>query len=378
MPTTLDDTELAAWLGLSRLGGTPAQRFALARASGAVAALAALAGRGQRSDRPDRDLARVRRWLDAAPENGLVTAAQTDYPPLLAEIPDPPLLLFTRGQRKLLLEHQVAIVGSRSPSPQGREDAAAFAAGLARAGLTITSGLAVGIDGAAHRGALHCGRTVAVTGCGPDIVYPRIHAPLAREIVDSGGLLVTEFLPGAPPRPAHFPRRNRIISGLAVGVVVIEAAPRSGSLITARLAGAHGREVFARPGSIHSPLARGCHRLIRDGAKLIEDVDDILVELPFLLSYRPAPAKPSEGAGEAGAVSAAKGSVPALADHPDAARLLACMDFEPTTVDALVQRSGLTAERVSSILLHMELEGLLHACPGGRFSRRAGAEEPHS
>ncbi len=207
------------------------------------------------------------------------------YPALLASIPDPPLALFVEGDADVLALPQLAVVGSRNPTAHGRDTAVQFAAHLARSGLAITSGLALGIDAASHRGALQAGgRTVAVLGCGLDTIYPRENEPLAAAITAGGGALVADLPTGTAPLKQHFPRRNRIISGLSVGTLVVEAALRSGSLITARLAGEQGREVFAIPGSIHNPLARGCHRLIRQGAKLVEDADDIFVELGALLA----------------------------------------------------------------------------------------------
>jgi DNA processing protein len=228
-------------------------------------------------------------WL-AEPGHHLVTFTDPDYPPLLRQIPDPPLALYVLGDRACLSTPQLAVVGSRNPTPGGRENARAFARALAEAGLTITSGLALGIDGEAHRGALEAdGRTIAVTGTGLDRVYPATHRALAHEIA-ARGALVSEFAIGSPPRAEHFPVRNRIISGLSLGTLVVEAAERSGSLISARLAGEQGREVFAIPGSIQSPLSRGCHRLIRQGAKLVETAQDILEELSALAGFQAAAA----------------------------------------------------------------------------------------
>jgi DNA processing protein len=217
-------------------------------------------------------------WLSETGHH-LVTWADTDYPPLLREIPAPPVVLYVIGDRQSLSHPQFAIVGSRNPTPMGRENAHAFAKTLAGAGLTITSGLALGIDGAAHRGALDAGgKTIAVVGTGLDRVYPARHRDLAHAVVQQGAL-VSEFPLGTPPKSENFPVRNRIISGLSLGTLVVEAAVQSGSLITARLATEQGREVFAIPGSIHSPQARGCHALIRQGAKLVETAQDILEEL---------------------------------------------------------------------------------------------------
>jgi DNA processing protein len=288
-------------------------------------------------------------WL-AQPNNHLVTWLDVDYPPLLREIADPPAMLFVSGDRSCLGRPQLAIVGSRNPTVGGVQNAGAFAAYLARAGYVITSGLALGIDGAAHRGALDVGgATIAVTGNGLDRVYPRQHHALAHEIVGRGAL-VSEFAPGTPPRREHFPQRNRLISGMSQGVLVVEAAVKSGSLITARLAAEQGREVFAIPGSIHSPLARGCHVLIRQGAKLVETAQDITEELhPLKIAV--------DGAGTA----------PTTRGPMD--QLLPYLGYDPVDVDTLVDRSGLTPDAVSSMLLNMELRGLIEAQPGGRYLR---------
>jgi DNA processing protein len=285
-----------------------------------------------------------------------VTWADPDYPPLLRQIPDPPLALYVIGDRAAPGRPQLAIVGSRNPTPAGRENARAFARHLAGAGLAITSGLALGIDGAAHRGALEAGggTTLAVVATGLDRVYPARHRELAHEIARAGAL-VSEFPLGVPPLPENFPIRNRVISGMALGVLVVEAAPGSGSLITARLATDQGREVFAIPGSIHSPLSRGCHALIRQGAKLVETANDILEELGVL------------------AQAAADSAVaPLPADLPaPMAQLLGHLGHDPANVDQLVERSGLTTEAVSSMLLQLELQGLVEAGAGGTFQRIA-------
>jgi DNA processing protein len=293
-------------------------------------------------------------WLEQ-PGHHLLVWTDPDYPVLLREISDPPAMLYVIGQREVLSNPQLAIVGSRNPSPMGRENAQAFAKSVAGAGLTVTSGLALGVDGAAHRGALAAGgATIAVTGTGLDRVYPARHRELAHEIA-AHGALVSEFALGTPPLPENFPIRNRIISGLSLGTLVVEAALASGSLITARLATEQGREVFAIPGSIHAPQARGCHALIRQGAKLVETAQDILEELGPLASLVRASA-PENAA-----------PVPAL-DAPMAA-LLQQIGHDPVSVDALIERSGLTADAVSSMLLQMELNGLVSSCPGGKVQR---------
>ncbi len=238
---------------------------------------AILSGPDETALKPELD------WL-GEPQHYLLVWSDPDYPPLLRKIPDPPVMLYVMGDRKLLSRPQLAIVGSRNPTPMGRENARAFAKNLADAGLIITSGMALGIDGAAHRGALEAGgQTIAVAGTGLDRVYPSRHRDLAHDIVRHGAL-VSEFPLGTPPKPENFPVRNRLISGLSLGTLVVEAALQSGSLITARLATDQGREVFAIPGSIHSPQSRGCHALIRQGVKLVETAQDILEELGPLAS----------------------------------------------------------------------------------------------
>jgi DNA processing protein len=297
-----------------------------------------------------------REWLDR-PGNHIVTLCDPAYPPLLRQIPDPPPLLFVRGDPALLAAPQLAVVGSRNPTPGGTDNARAFARALARAGLAVTSGLALGIDAAAHEGALEvAGRTLAVAGTGLDRVYPASHRALAHAIA-AGGALISEFPLGTPPRRENFPQRNRIISGLALGVLVVEAAPASGSLITARLAAEQGREVFAIPGSIHSPLARGCHALIRQGAKLVETAQDILEELGPLAQAA------------AGAESPA--GHPPAATSPAEEALLVQLGHDPADVDTLCARAGLTPDAVSSMLLQMELRGLVASCPGGKYQRRS-------
>ena len=306
-------------------------------------------------DGPDE--AKLRPDLDWLAESGhhLLVWSDPDYPPLLREIPDPPVMLYIAGNRQLLSRPQLAIIGSRNPTPMGRENANAFARSLARAGLVVTSGMALGIDGAAHRGALESdGKTIAVTGTGLDRVYPARHRELAHEIVEHGAL-VSEFPLGTPPLPENFPVRNRIISGLSLGTLVVEAALQSGSLITARLAAEQGREVFAIPGSIHSPQARGCHALIRQGAKLVESAQDVLEELGPLASVT--------------LQAARECSTPALTPDSPMHTLLEHIGHDPVTIDALIERSGLTADAVSSMLLQMELNGLVSSCPGGKVQR---------
>lgn len=296
-------------------------------------------------------------WL-AEPDRHLIPRVDARYPPLLRDLPDSPLALFVLGDPACLAEPQLAVVGSRNPTPSGRDNAFEFARHLVGAGLTITSGLAAGIDGAAHRGALAGrGRTVAVVGTGLDRVYPAEHLELAHAIA-AHGALVSEFPLGSRPTPGHFPKRNRLISGLSLGTLVVEATPHSGSLITARLAGEQGRETFAIPGSIHNPQARGCHALIRQGAKLVETAADILEELGQLAHALTAAPRGTEVESPAG---------PPLDSEYRA--LLAELDDTPTPVDLLVQRSGLTAETVSSMLLVLELQGYVSSAAGGLYTR---------
>lgn len=306
-------------------------------------------------------------WL-ARPDAHLLTPADAGYPALLREIPDPPPRLFVRGDLDALSLPQLAIVGSRNATPGGAETAHSFAAHLSARGFCITSGLAEGIDAAAHRGALAGrGRTIAVCGTGPDSVYPRQHAGLAEQIVAAGGAIVSEFAPGTPVFRGNFPRRNRLISGLAVGTLVVEASLRSGALITARHAMEQGREVFAIPGSIHNPLARGCHRLIRSGAKLVETAADVVDELGGLLASLRLEAAVERGEGT---LDAAPGNAESMVENDaDYARLLACMAWDPIDAEALVSRSGLTIGEVSSMLLLLEMQGSVRALSGGRYQQ---------
>jgi DNA processing protein len=361
----------AAWLRLSLVPGIPgeAARRAAAHPGGLGALLEAGRGALLAAGMPE-EAARALTgappdWLPAAldwlaqPGHDLLTLADPDYPPLLKLAPGAPVALFLRGDRTLLARPHFAMVGSRNPTPQGAENAYAFARHLAGCGLVICSGLAAGIDAAAHRGALAAGgATTAVLGCGPDRAYPAANAELAGRIA-AQGLVISEYLPGTRPMKENFPRRNRIISGLSLGVLVVEAAQRSGSLITARLAGDQGREVFAIPGSIHNPLSRGCHALIRQGAVLVETADDILAEIGPLAGV----AIPAEALGP---------DAPAVAPEPDGdyRKLLDALAHDPAGVDALAARTGLTAAEVSSMMLILELQGAVESLPGGRFARR--------
>ena len=297
----------------------------------------------------EKDLA----WLEQE-HNHIILFSDPYYPPLLKQIIDPPPLLYVHGDVSCLSQYQIAMVGSRNPTGGGNDMAQQFAHALVQSGFAITSGLALGIDAASHRGAMNAGGiTIAVTGTGLDRVYPARNKVLAHEIVENGGALVSEFPIGTPPLANHFPRRNRIVSGLGLGVLVIEAAQRSGSLITARLAAEQGREVFAVPGSIHNPLAKGCHRLIREGAKLVESVQDILEELDSLAQIEFLPENRVEQPENHEILDKAQQS------------LLECIGYDPISVDMLIERTGLTPAAVSSMLLILELRGFVSSAAGG-------------
>ncbi len=360
------DEDLAAWLALSLtpgLGGDSmrrlltefgqpqrvldASRAGLARHVPDAVAAAIKRGPG------DDALPRVRAWLED-PVNRIVTLADAEYPRQLLQITDPPLLLYAKGRIELLNHPALAIVGSRNATAQGLANAESFAKTLSDAGLAIVSGLALGIDAAAHRGGLAGGSSsIAVVGTGLDIVYPARNRALAHDLAERG-LLISEFPLGTPGVPSNFPRRNRLISGLALGCLVVEAAAASGSLITARAAAEQGREVFAVPGSIHSPLSKGCHALIKQGAKLAESANDILEELRM-----PAPAAPEPDAPPP----------PSTADDASA-QLLTALGYDPCDLDTLAARSGLNAAEISALLTELEIGGVVAALPGGKFQRR--------
>lgn len=309
----------------------------------------------------DQDL----RWLEQ-PTHHFLFWRGPHYPQLLAEIGDPPLGLYVRGDPSVLSMPQLAMVGARNPTPTGREIAHDFAAHLTGCGLTITSGLALGVDTASHQGALTRGSTIAVCGTGLDVDYPRGNRLLAEQIAASGAL-ISELPLGTSPHKSNFPRRNRIISGLALGTLVVEAAVRSGSLITARLASEQGREVFAIPGSIHNPLAHGCHRLIREGAKLVESAGDIFDELRTIAAVLQSSVfLPQNGAGRRNPEISVPSSPPLDKGYEI---LLDALGFEPAGVDLLVVRTGLGADEVASMLLILELEGHIHSHPGGLYVR---------
>jgi DNA processing protein len=304
----------------------------------------------------------IDRWL-AASGAGIVRRGDASYPAQLAALSDPPPLLYVRGHVDLLHAAQIAIVGSRQPTAAGRTLAARMAVDLARNGLVITSGLARGIDAAAHEAALAAGgRTIAVCGTGLDVCYPAQHRALFERIARDG-LLVSEFPPGTPPRAAHFPQRNRIISGLARGIVVVEAAANSGSLITARHALSQGREVFAVPGSPLNPVAAGCLELIRQGAALVRSAADILPEIGIPIEKNPLSDQLFD---QTDSPSSKAGWL-----DKDYEMLLDALGFEPSTVDDLVGRTGLSAGEVASMLLILELEARVESLPGALYNRIA-------
>jgi len=386
----MSDTDaLRAWLTLLRTPGLGAAtlRERLATEAGDIRAVLAgwrraPAGLDQSARawlahpdtvRLDADLA----WL-ALPDHRLLCCTDADFPPPLEHIPQPPAALFVAGDTGLLLRPQVAIVGARGATAGGLAHARRFASTLAQAGFVITSGMADGVDGAAHAAALEAGApTIAVVGTGPDQVYPRKHQALAQAIA-ARGALVSEFPPGTAPRADHFPRRNRLIAGLSLGTLVIEAGLKSGSLITARLAGEQGREVFALPGSVHNPLARGCHRLIREGVRLVEEPAELIealapaaralgVELAHRLALAgddPAPRTPTAVAaaflGNAAAFGGGR-------DDPDYRRLDQALGHDPATLDELASRTGLAPAALSSMLLMLELDGRVESLPGNRY-----------
>jgi len=360
-------TELTAWLGLWRTPGVGPrlfhdlrQRFgspaavlaagpAALRAAGLSEALIAALGR-----RDDAGVEQDLEW-SARAGNWLLTLEDPRYPPYLKEIAQAPPVLFVAGEPRHLSAPQLAMVGTRHPTAGGRENARAFASHLARAGLTITSGLALGIDGICHEAALGAGGpSVAVAGHGLDRIYPARHHGLAHRIVAQGAL-VSEFPIGVAPAAGLFPRRNRLISGLSLGTLVVEATVRSGSLITARFAMEQGREVYAIPGSIHNPGARGCHHLIRQGAKLVETADHVLEEIPPLEAGPVVP----EGGTSAGELEL----------DGEYRRVLAALGHDPTPIDTIIERSGLTTEAVSSMLLILELHGHVALDGHGQYTR---------
>ncbi len=392
--------ERAAWLRLAAARGLkPAALHALLGAFGLpqnvfaqpFAALAAAAGTEAARAVLAPPAADFSAQLDAletwcaTPGNTLLTLADPAYPPRLFSTPDPPPLLYVQGRVSLLHERSIAVVGSRSATPPALEDAARFARAFATSGLAVVSGLALGVDGAAHRGALdERGATVAVVGTGIDLVYPPAHRALAAQIAEHG-TVVSEWPLGTPARSANFPQRNRVIAALVEGVLVVEAAMRSGSLITARLANEMGRDVFALPGSIHAPLTRGCHRLIKQGAQLVETPEEVLESLGSLRppprpksAARKSPPAPRQlalqGGGAAPLAKAETLATPAVPKPPasltpEARRLLDALGHAPATLEILAQRTDMDEAALQAVLLHLELAGHLNALPGGWYVR---------
>ncbi|MGZ8257593.1 MAG: DNA-processing protein DprA [Methylotenera sp.] len=357
-----DIAEKALWVSLSHVHGVGTQTFCqLLKTFGSPTNIYAASHKQLKEVVSDKIAAEITQgideealtdtlhWLSQA-NNHLVTLADAHYPKALLEISDPPPLLYAKGNLALLNQPSIAIVGSRNASVQGEKNAEAFAHGLCGYGLCIVSGMALGIDGAAHRGALKAsGATIAVVGTGLDIVYPAKHRDLAHQIVEHG-LIISEFSLGTPSKPQNFPKRNRIISGLSLGCLVVEANLQSGSQITARLAAEQGREVFAIPGSIHSPMSKGCHQLIKQGAKLVDCLQDIVEELGL-----------NNGASSIAHIAGNN----AAHDQP----LLNLMGYEPITVENLVHLSSLTVSEVSSMLMLLELEGSVASLAGGQYQK---------
>jgi DNA processing protein len=313
----------------------------------AVGGADAAAGLAQRPDVVNERLAAARTWLAGGDGRGVITVGDPAYPAQLLQTADPPLMLYAQGDLAWLSQRSVAVVGSRHATAQGEANATAFSKALSQQGWVVVSGLALGIDGAAHEGALQGpAGTVAVVGTGLDRIYPPKHKGLAHRIAQQG-CIVSEYSPGTPALPIHFPQRNRIIAGLSLGTLVVEAAVQSGSLITARMASEAGREVFAIPGSIHSPQAKGCHALLKQGAKLVESADDILEELQGSSPRQAQPPSSQE---------------PVVADP-----LLQALGHDPVGLDDLLARTGWPVAELSARLLNLELEGLVARLPGGRF-----------
>lgn len=365
----MDREEVAAWLRLletPHVGRESARRLLASFGSPEAAISAPTAARrevvtaevAKALEQPPENLPALLdatwQWLtdDSTGPRHLLTLGDARYPDRLLQSADPPLLLYVQGDIALLNAHSIGVVGSRNPTPQGKSNALAFSTQLSQAGWTIVSGLALGIDGAAHEGGLAGpGQTVAVVGTGLDRVYPRRHLELARRIAQHGAI-VSEYSIGTPPLPPNFPQRNRIIAGLSRGTLVVEAALQSGSLITARLASEAGREVFAIPGSIHSPQARGCHALIKQGAKLVESAEEVLEEFPLpAAAPRQATLTPVDEA------------------SAETDPLIDALGYDPVTLDALVARTGWPAPELSARLLELELMGEVARLPGQLFQR---------
>ena len=370
MPVPHHGAEPHAWLSLDLIQGLGGEKFRslLIQFGSPAAILGSAAGplsqyvgpkvadsiaAGADPDRLQAALA----WLEHE-NNHLLTLADEDYPKVLLEISDPPPILYMKGRRELLGRTGIAVVGSRNATPVGLQNAEGFSRALSQAGLTIISGMALGIDAAAHRGGLDGGASsIAVIGTGLDLVYPARNKALAHELAQNG-LILSEFSLGTPALASNFPRRNRIISGLSRGVLVVEAALASGSLITARQAGEQGREVFAIPGTVHSPFSKGCHQLIKQGAKLVDDAIDILVELQWRTT----------------AVSAtSRLDINTSTDDPgnenDADPILTAMGYDPVSIDALLERVTLPADQIIARMTELEIDGVIAPLPGGRYQR---------
>ncbi|HEY0819884.1 MAG TPA: DNA-processing protein DprA [Rhizobacter sp.] len=363
----MDRDEIAAWLRLletPHIGREAARRLLAAFGSPEAAFTAPTAARrevvsaeaAKALEQTPEHLASLVdatcRWLadESSGSRHLLTLGEVAYPELLLQTADPPLVLYVQGNPSLLSAPGIGVVGSRHPTAQGKENALAFSTEISQAGWSIVSGLALGVDGAAHEGGLEgVGRTIAVVGTGLDRVYPRRHLELARRIAQDGAI-VSEYAIGTPPLPANFPQRNRIIAGLTRGTLVVEAALQSGSLITARMASEAGREVFAIPGSIHSPQSRGCHALIKQGAKLVESAADVLEEFPVRARSAPAAARRDE-------------------TEPSPNPLLDALGFDPVSLDALIARTGWPAPELNARLLELELMGTVARLPGQLFQR---------
>jgi DNA processing protein len=377
----LDLAEIGLWLRLletPKVGRESARRLLAAFGSpqavfaASESALSTVVGKSQSralltspAGLPDLCEATAK-WLNETPTRHIFTLGSVHYPPLLLASNDPPLMLYAQGRMALLTAPSISMVGSRNPTRQGSDNAHAFAESFSQLGYTVVSGLALGIDGAAHEGALKgSGATIAVVGTGLDRVYPRSHLKLAHQIAEEG-LMLSEYPLGTPPMAQNFPVRNRIIAGLSLGTLVIEATLQSGSLITARLASECGREVFAVPGSIHAPQSRGCHALIRQGAKLVETAQDVIQELLPMLGKAPAPTTVTHQGEQNDAVFAT--------ENPDSNDpVLDALGFDPVTLDALVARTGWSAQALNIHLLELELSGDVARLPGQLFQRTRSA-----
>ncbi len=361
----LESDEASAWIALTQIPGlgnakiyqllkqfgSPNHIFSASTQALKAIVSATIASKIKQGVTPETTQA-AQNWL-AKDNTHLITLADAAYPKRLLEITDPPAVLYGIGNLTCLSQAAIAMVGSRHATPQGEKNAESFAQAMCQQGLCVVSGMALGIDGAAHRGAIKStGATIAVVGTGLDIVYPAKHRDLAHQIAEHG-LILSEFPLGTPSKPQNFPRRNRIISGLSHGCLVVEANIKSGSLITARLAAEQGREVFAIPGSIHSPVSKGCHQLIKQGAKLVESADDILEEIKNLLPAY-SPSGPSTQVGSTA---------------PEANTLLDLMGFEAISFESLLATSALTPDALSSMLMVLELEGKVATLTGGNYQR---------